>query len=187
MKEHFKNPEKPFAGMKVYYSGSIRGVKEAEPDFPWQLVQYMIGGGADVLSEHVVARTPEEMNFVRARKAGISLDELLHMRGSAQYDKFIRQKDLEWVHQATHVVALVNGSSHGVGMEIQEALRKPQLGFNLTPILCLVHKDMVNSLSGMIKGVSPEVDGEIEFYLITYQDLDEAEKIVYTFLTGKIA
>lgn len=179
--------EKPFSGTKIYYSGSIKGIKEVDPDFPWQLVQFMITKGADVLSEHVAARTLGEMNYIRARKAGISLSELLRMRESGQWNKFIRGKDLEWVHEATHFIALVNGPSHGVGMEIQEALRKPQLGFNLTPILCLVHEGTMGSLSGMIKGISPEVDGQIEFYLRIYKNLDEAKIIVDEFLTGKIA
>lgn len=179
--------EKLFAGTYVYYSGSIKGVKETDPDFAWQLVQYMIAEGADVLSEHVAARTQEEMNIVSARRVGISLNELLCMRESTLWNKLIRRKDLEWVHQATHVVALVNGPSHGVGMEIQEALRKPQLGFNHTPILCLVHQDMLESLSRMVKGISPEVDGKIEFYLKTYTDIDEAKQIIFEFLTGNLA
>ncbi len=186
MGERLISSEKPFAETKVYYSGSIKGVKETAPDFPWQLVQYIIEQGADVLSEHVAARTLEEMEIIRARKCGLDIDKLLLIKQSEQWSRFLRQKDLEWVHQATHIVALVNGPSHGVGMEIQEALRKPQLGFNLTPILCLVHKDMINSLSGMVKGICPEVDGQVIFSLRTYQDLDEAKKIVYEFLTGKI-
>lgn len=178
--------EKPFAGTFVYYSGSIKGVKETDPDFAWQLVQYMSKQGTDVLSEHVAARTLEEMETIRARRCGLNIDELLLIKQSEQGSKFLRQKDLEWVHQATHVVALVNGPSHGVGMEIQEALRKPQLGFNHTPILCLVHQDILQSLSGMVKGISPEVDGEIEFYLKTYKDLSEAKLIIHDFLTGKL-
>lgn len=187
MREQLNSPEKPFAGTKVYYSGSIKGVRELEPDFPWQLVQYMISKGADVLSEHVAARTPAETEIIRAKKCGLKIDELLSIKQSEQWSKFLRQKDLDWVHQATHVIALVNGPSHGVGMEIQEALRKPQLGFNLTPILCLVHQDMINSLSGMVKGVCPEVDGEVEFYLETYKDFQQAKGIISDFLTGRLA
>jgi len=43
----------PFRGLKVYFSGSIRGSPEPDPEFPRKLVQYMTTGGADVLSEHV--------------------------------------------------------------------------------------------------------------------------------------
>jgi hypothetical protein len=60
----------PFAGLEVYYSGSIRGIPESDPEFPWRLVQYMAQGGADVLSEHVAARTPAEMEEIRARRVG---------------------------------------------------------------------------------------------------------------------
>lgn len=185
MKEQDRNPEMPFTGMDIYYSGSIKGIKEIDQNFAWQLVQYMISGGANVLSEHVAARNQEEMNLIRAKRAGISLQELLQVRESNKWNVFIRKQDIAWVHQATHIIALVNGPSHGVGMEIQEGLRKPQLGYNLTPTLCLVHEDLIDSLSGMIKGICSEVDGEIEFYLRIYKDLEEAKKIVFDFLTGK--
>ena len=46
----------PFTGKKVYYSGSISGVPEPDPEFAWKLVRYMIDNGADVLSERVAAR-----------------------------------------------------------------------------------------------------------------------------------
>jgi hypothetical protein len=46
-------PERPFTGTKVYYSGSISGVAEANLDLPEQLVEYMQQGGADVLDPHV--------------------------------------------------------------------------------------------------------------------------------------
>lgn len=186
MSERDLQKERPFAGKLVYYSGSIKGTREAQPDFPWQLVQYMVENGASVLSEHVAARTPEEMDQIRARKCGLTIDELLAIKQSEQWSKFIRRKDLEWVHQATHLVALVNGPSHGVGMEIQEALRKPQLGFNHTPVLCLIREDSLNSLSGMVSGISPEVDGQIEFFLKTYRDILEARAIILNFLTGKL-
>lgn len=47
--KHFSG--EPFASKKVYYSGSIHGVINHEPDFAWQLVQFMKLGGADVLSD----------------------------------------------------------------------------------------------------------------------------------------
>jgi hypothetical protein len=78
------------------------------------------------------------------------------------------------------VVALVNGPSHGVGMEIERALLKPERGLPLTPILCLIRADLLEKLTWMIRGIKQE-----GFYLKTYTDLDSAQKIIFDFLTGK--
>lgn len=170
--------EKPFEGLQVYYSGSIKGVPEAEPDFPWQLVQYMGKGGADVLSEHVAARNQQEMDEIRARRWGMEVQEML-----AQPEPWfgIRRNDIEWVDQVTHVVALVNAPSHGVGMEIERAILKPERGLNETPILCLVHKQMLDKLSFMVRGVTE--DESPRFQLRTYSHLEDAKIVIHDFLT----
>jgi hypothetical protein len=171
--------EKPFTGLKVYYSGSIKGAPEAEPDFPWHLVQYMGQGGADVLSEHVAARNQHEMDEIRAKRWGMEIQDML-----AQPEPWfgIRKKDTEWVDEATHFVALVNAPSHGVGMEIERALLKPERGLNETPILCLVHEQVLDKLSFMVRGVSEEE--HLNFNLRTYSNLEEAKAIIHSFLTG---
>jgi hypothetical protein len=176
MKEGLQTKELPFKGLKVYYSGSIAGVKETDPNFAWNLVEYMKLNGANVLSEHVAARNQEEMDKIRAKNMGLTVEE---MNNDKEPWFAVRKQDLTWVHQATHVVALVNAPSHGVGMEIQEAIRKPQLGMNETPILCLVHKD-VPRLTFMIKGINQEEAPN--FSLKTYNDLEEAKKIIKDFL-----
>jgi hypothetical protein len=164
-------------GVKVYYSGSIQGVPEAEPDFAWHLVQYMIDEGVNVLSEHVAGRTKEERNKVRARNLGLDIKEML----SEEEPWFgIREVDTKWVDEATHMVALVNSPSHGVGMEVERALLKPERGLPETPILCLVHTDMLEKLSCMIKGINQE--DYPNFLLATYSDLEDAKKIVKDFL-----
>ena len=169
--------EKLFEGKIVYYSGSIRGVPEPDPEFAWKLVQYMINGGADVLSEHVAARNQAEMALVRTRRMGAALAALVDNHPEPWYA--VRQQDIEWVDQATHVVALVNGPSHGVGMEIERALLKPERGLNQTPILALVRTDLMDKLTWMIRGV--KADG---FYLRQYTDLDSACQEVSRFLMG---
>ncbi len=169
----------PFYGRLVYFSGSIKGAPESDPEFAWKLVQYMGINGADVLSEHVAARNQEEMDQIRARRTGQEIQEML-----AQQEPWfgIRKKDTEWVDQASHVVALVNAASHGVGMEIERAILKPRMGLNVTPILCLVHEQVLDRLSYMIKGVSKEECPV--FYLNTYTDIKNAQSIVYSFLTN---
>jgi hypothetical protein len=179
--EHRVTKEKPFEGLKVYYSGSIKGAPELDPNFAWDLVQYMVEGGADVLSEHVAARNKEEMDQVRARKMGVPVESFKNLPREVYVKEIIRRKDLEWVDEATHMVALVNAPSHGVGMELQEAILKPRLGLNVTPILCLVHASLYNNLSGMVLGVRE--DENPNFYIRTYHDLEEAKTIVRDFLS----
>jgi len=182
MQERLKTNEKLFEGIKVYYSGSIKGAPELDPDFAWNLVQFMKEGGADVLSEHVAGRNKDEMDQVRAGKMGITVEALRDIPREVYVRDVIRKQDLEWVDQATHMVALVNAPSHGVGMEIQEAILKPRLGLNLTPVLCLIHEDIYSQLSGMITGVSDQENSE--FYIKKYKTLQEAKDIVSSFLTG---
>lgn len=168
-----------FEGKKVYYSGSIKGSPEADPEFAWKLVRYMVEGGAEVLSEHVAARSQQEMDEVRARNIGMTVSEML----SLPEPWFgIRKQDLKWVEEATHVVALINAPSHGVGMELQHAILKPRIGLNITPVLCLVHEQYADKISFMIRGVSKE---EAPYFsLHTYQDLDTAKNSIRTFLSA---
>lgn len=171
--------ERLFEGKKVYYSGSIKGAPEIEPDFAWRLVRYMTENGAVVLSEHVAARNQQEMDEVRARNIGMTVKNMLK-----QPEPWfgIRKQDLKWVEEATHVVALVNAPSHGVGIELQHAILKPRLGLNTTPILCLIHEQVVDKLSFMVRGLSK--DETPCFYLETYRDLETAKSSVKKFLTG---
>lgn len=183
--EREKKENQPFYGLKVYYSGSIKGAPEPDPDFAWKLVQYMIEGGANVLSEHVAGRNRDEMEQIRARKMGVDLQTLLDMPRDVYVKDVVRKTDVEWVDEATCMVALVNAPSHGVGMEIERAILKPERGLNKTPILCLIHEDLLGKLSGMIKGVSEEHDGA-ELYVKTYRSLQEAKDVVFDFLTGNL-
>ncbi len=173
--------ERRFDGKRVYYSGSIKGAPEIEPDFAWQLVQYMIENGANVLSEHVAARNQQEMDEVKARNLGMSVQEMLK-----QPEPWfgVRRQDLKWVEEATHVVAVVNAPSHGVGMELEHAILKPRLGLNTTPILCLVHEQLSEKLSFMVRGVSK--DETPCFYVKTYKDLETAKASVSRFLNDEL-
>jgi len=33
--------DKPFSGLRVYYSGAIRGTPETDPELPWKIVSFM--------------------------------------------------------------------------------------------------------------------------------------------------
>ncbi len=171
--------ENPYQGLKVYFSGSIRGVPEPDPEFAWQLVQFMASGGADVLSEHVAARSQQEMDSIRARRIGLTIQEML---ADPEPWFLIREQDIDWVDEATHVVALVNAPSHGVGMEIQRALDKPAMGMNRTPILALIHENLLEPMSRMVRGVRPTKHPE--YFLKTYQSLTDAQTATDQFLRG---
>lgn len=169
--------ERLFEGRVVYYSGSIKGVPEPDPEFAWKLVQFMIDNRADVLSEHVAARNREEMALVRTKRMGAARAALMDNHPEPWYA--VRRQDTEWVDQATHIVALVNGPSHGVGMEIERGLLKPERGLKRTPILALVRADLIDKLTWMIRGIEAD-----EFYLRQYTDLDSACQEVSRFLMG---
>lgn len=177
-----KRTKLPFKGLKIYYSGSIKGAPEADPHFPWHLVQYMAENGADVLSEHVAARSQQEMDHIRAKRIGMTVQRLL---ANPEPWYGIRKQDIEWVDEATHMVALVNAPSHGVGMEIERALLKPARGLGVTPILCLIHQDLLSKLTFMIRGVAEEESRA--FFLQPYTDLRHATSIIHKFLTGTLS
>lgn len=165
------NSERPFEGKKVYFSGSIKGIIKHEATFATQLVQFMQVRGAQVLSEHVALSNKAEMFALLSRNAGVSI------AGPEGNWQQIRRVDMDWVDQATHLVALVDGPSHGVGMEIERALLKPERGLPLTLVLCLIHEDNLPNLSSMVRGVS-----EPHFTLQTYRSLEEAQEKVNAFL-----
>lgn len=170
--------ENIFKGIKVYYSGSIKGMPEADPEFPKKLVKYMIENGAEVLSEHVAGRDQQECDEMMVKKIGITIEEF---RAEKEPWFRVRKLDIEWVDEADCVVALVNSPSLGVGMELQRAIDKEKLGMNKTPILCLVRDDLKEKLSFMVSGINTEESDA--FYLKSYKNLEEAQKHIFDFLS----
>lgn len=162
--------ELPFAGKKIYFSASIRGVV-TNIDIAPQLIKAMQVGGANVLSEHVGAQNKEEMFAILSRNSGI------HMTSADGNWQAIRRIDMNWVDQATHLVSVVDGPSHGVGAEIERALGKPEKGLNITPILALIHEDNLKDLTAMIRGIANP-----EFRLAIYHDIADAKRKVVRFL-----
>ena len=170
--------KKTFEGIKVYYSGSIKGMPEADPEFPKNLVKYMSENGAEVLSEHVAGRNQQECDEMMVKKIGITIEEF-----KAEKEPWfrVRKLDIDWVDEADCVVALVNSPSLGVGMELQRAVDKEKLGMKKTPILCLVRDDLKDKLSFMVSGIN--ADESDVFYLRAYKNLEEAQKHIFDFLT----
>ena len=171
-----------FEGLKVYYSGTIKGSPELDPELPWNLVRFMAENGADVLSEHVAARSPKEMDEIRARRTGRTIEQLY-----AEPEPWfgIRRQDLEWVDQSDCVVALVNAPSLGVGMEIQHAILKPNVGKNVTPVLCLVRSEVLQRLSFMVRGITSEENPGFE--LREYSTTEQAQQHIFDFLSRRKA
>lgn len=165
-----------FQGCVVYYSGSLHGVLNTPEDFGWNLVRFMEANGATVLDPHVAGRTQEEKLRLFIETRGYD-----HREEEAPWIA-IEEEDINEVDRATHMVAVVNGASHGVGNEIQRAIDNFEMRGKRTEILCLVHEDNLSKLSWMIRG--KEKFKYPNFHLKTYKDSEDAKRIVSDFLTA---
>lgn len=159
----------PFAGKKVYFSSSIVGVI-VNAEIGSQLIKAMQVRGATVTSEHVGIKNRKEMFEVLSKNAGEEIQE-----GDWQA---VRRTDTKWVDEATHVIAIVDGPSHGVGMELERALLKPERGLPVTPILALIQEGNLPRLTSMIRGIT-----DPQFKLATYRDISDAKRKVIRFLS----
>lgn len=133
--------------MKIYFAGSIRGGRQ-DVILYQQIITYLKNYG-QVLTEHI-----GDTNLS-------SEDEVT--------DKFIHDRDMEWLLSADAVVAEVTQPSIGVGYELGRAVEHGMR------ILCLYRPDMNNRLSAMIAGCSKL---ELQFY----SDFNEAKGIIDTFM-----
>ena len=134
--------------MKIYFAGSIRGGRKDSAIYR-QLISYLEIFG-EVLTEHIG-------------------DQHLDKTGEAAYDdRFIHDRDLQWMLQSDVVVAEVTMPSLGVGYEIGRAVERKK------PVLCLYRHMKGKHLSAMIAG-SP--------YLILkeYQTVEEACRVIDSF------
>ena len=176
--ENNEYKERPFERLKVYFSNSIKGEIGKVEDIGVSVVTFLIEKGADVLSENVAFLKPEIGLPIFQRRTGIDLTKVTDDMERA---RIIRKADINWVDNATHLIAIVNGASYGVGIELQRAMDKPKMGMNRTPVLCLAHKDSFSGLSNMIKGIDPVAEG-IPFELTAYEDLEDAKIKITDFL-----
>ena len=167
---------KPFQGLKVYFAASIMGGPEPDIELPWKIVRYVIDNGGDVLTEHVGARNKEERYTIFKRRLGYIPYE------SPLAPVVIRSLDMKWLSEASHMIALVDTPSHGVGMELQMAMLKPSLGFNVSPILCLRRSGTLDNLSLLIRGVTKKECPH--FFIHSYSSFSDARLHVRAFLTA---
>lgn len=167
--------EKPFAGKDVYFSNSMQGVLNQDKDFGWTVVRYLLENGANVLDQHVGGRDQEERDGLFLIDNGFELD-----RKDRPWVA-VEQADVKLVDKATHIIAFVDGASHGVGSEIQRAIDLYEFGINGKEILCLIQEDRLKGLSWMVRGKeSPKYPN---FHLETYKDLEDAKTKISNFLT----
>jgi hypothetical protein len=169
--------ERPFEGKEVYFSGPISAAGNSDLNLNWDLVQFMKDGGAHVLSEHVGGRSFDERNDIFLKNFGRD------RRMEPEPWFFVRGIDIAKVDAATHVVAIVNKPSLGIGIEVQRAIDKPKMGLNSTPILCLIQEEVLDELSFMVRGISREENPD--FFLEIYKDDKDARKKIFNFLTMK--
>ncbi|WP_372950732.1 nucleoside 2-deoxyribosyltransferase [Mariniphaga sp.] len=139
--------------MKIYFAGSIRGGREDAALYS-QIIEYLKNFG-EVLTEHI---------------GDSSLTEL----GDDGYsDRFIHDRDLEWLLSAGVVVAEITTISVGVGYEIGRAVAAGK------KVLCLFRPDSGRNLSAMIAGC-PELE------VLRYGNFDETKSAISAFLEKRI-
>ncbi len=171
-----KNTEKKlFEGIVIYFSGSMQGILNTDPYFSYNLVQFMIENGAKVLDVHVAGRTDEERRKLFIQDNGFDPAEQEDPCGS------VEEVDIRQVDESTHVIALTNGASYGVGNEVQRAIDNYEMRGRRTEILCLVQEERLDPLSWMIRG--KEKPKYPNFHVNTYTDFEDAKRKVTNFLT----
>lgn len=135
--------------MKIYFAGSIRGGRE-DADLYLKLIDYLKSFG-EVLTEHV--------GDPKLTSAG----------DDGPTDKFIHDRDLEWLKSSDVIVAEVTIVSMGVGYEIGRAVESGK------PVLCLFRPGSGNNISAMISGCD-------NLKLVNYSNYEEAQKAISEFL-----
>ncbi|XP_018423446.1 PREDICTED: 2'-deoxynucleoside 5'-phosphate N-hydrolase 1 [Nanorana parkeri] len=146
--------------LSVYFCGSIRGGREDRALYE-RIVRKLQRYGT-VLTEHIARPDITE--------AGEDAAE--------QGDKFIHDRDVEWLQQADVVVAEVTQPSLGVGYELGRAVAMDK------KILCLFRPSCGRVLSAMIRGAHDgrsvlvrdyepeEVEGILsEYFTVTFPSL----------------
>ncbi|XP_030012069.1 5-hydroxymethyl-dUMP N-hydrolase isoform X1 [Sphaeramia orbicularis] len=138
--------------MQIYFCGSIRGGRDDV--HVYQRIVHKLQSYGSVLTEHVSSTALSDKGE-DAVKTG---------------DKFIHDRDVEWLCQSDVVVAEVTQPSLGVGYELGRAVDMKK------KILCLFRPSSGRTLSAMIRGAE---DGE-QFVVTDYEE-DQMEKVVDEF------
>jgi 2'-deoxynucleoside 5'-phosphate N-hydrolase len=134
----------------IYFAGSIRGGREDAVIYA-QLIEKLREFGR-VLTEHI---------------GSLNLTD----GGEEAVPRAIHDRDLEWVHASSVVVAEVTTPSLGVGYEIGRATQWQK------PVLCLFRTGTRRGLSAMISGC-PDVT------VREYAKVDDVDRILEEFFAG---
>lgn len=137
--------------MKIYFAGSIRGGRKDAALYN-ELITHL-GNYGEVLTEHI-----GELKMTHPGDDGPS-------------DRFIHDRDMEWLIRSDVIVAEVTTVSMGVGYEIGRAVEMGK------KVLCLYRPGTGKNLSAMIGG-SPQLE------LVKYFTTEEAKKSIDFFLNN---
>jgi nucleoside 2-deoxyribosyltransferase len=135
--------------MKIYFAGSIRGGREDAALYQ-QIIEYLKSFG-EVLTEH------------------IGDPKLTDLGDDGPTDRYIHDRDLEWLQTSDVLVAEVTSVSMGVGYEIGRAVESGK------KVLCLFRPESGKNLSAMIAGCP-------DLKLVNYRNFDEAKTAINGFL-----
>ncbi len=133
--------------MKIYFAGSIRAGRQ-DADIYLQIINYLQTKG-EVLTEHI---------------GSVSL-KVMGEDGTSE--KFIHDRDINWLLESEVIVAEVTNPSLGVGYELGRAFE------NGKKILCLYRPTKDKKLSAMIRGSN--------FTTYNYKSLEEAKHYIDKF------
>ncbi|XP_067841329.1 5-hydroxymethyl-dUMP N-hydrolase isoform X2 [Heptranchias perlo] len=126
--------------LRIYFCGSIRGGRQ-DVEIYSRIIGYLRKFGK-VLTEHIGNPMLNEKGE-DAVKTG---------------DKYIHDRDLEWLQEADVIVAEVTQPSLGVGYEIGRAMAMNK------KILCLFRTSAKHVLSAMIRGAENGTNFQINDY-----------------------
>lgn len=135
--------------MKIYFAGSIRGGRE-DAALYLQIIEYLKTFG-EVLTEH------------------IGDPSLTGLGDDGSTDKYIHNRDLEWLQSSDVLVAEVTSVSMGVGYEIGRAVESGK------KILCLFRPAAGKNISAMIAGCE-------DLELRHYATFEESKSAISEFL-----
>ncbi|AWP14712.1 putative 2'-deoxynucleoside 5'-phosphate N-hydrolase 1 isoform 4 [Scophthalmus maximus] len=155
--------------MKIYFCGSIRGGRDDVMLYR-KIVEKLQSYGT-VLTEHV---SSTELSH----RGVCDVTELMscHWSGedaSAAGDRFIHDRDVNWLRQSDVVVAEVTQPSLGVGYELGRVVDMKK------KTLCLFRPSSARVLSAMIRGAD---DGE-RFVVRDYGE-DEVDEVLEEFFNA---
>lgn len=136
--------------MKIYFAGSIRGGRE-DAALYFEIINYL-KTFAEVLTEHV------------------GDPSLTSVGDDGPNDKFIHDRDMDWLNASDAIVAEVTTVSMGVGYEIGRAIEAGK------KVLCLFRPDSDKNISAMISGCD-------ELTLVNYSSFEEAQKAISIFFS----